>query len=366
MIVSLYYYGNSPSISKVNESFSKKGKKFDGREKSAYNEHGDDMIREWRYYISDTADPYKNLATEAYLLEHTPSDVCTLYLWKNQNTVVIGRNQNPWAECRCTLLEQEGGHLARRLSGGGTVYHDAGNLNFTFLCAEEDMDVARNMQVIATACRLAGINVTVSGRNDMLADGRKFSGNAFYHAGGKAYHHGTLLINTDTERLGRYLTPPTAKLTAKGVKSVRARVVNLSELMPDLTTDKMTDNMLAAAKEVFGLAGTPFGAFNEEEVACCAAEYGSWEYVYGAQPPFTVACEGQFTWGHVEVRLSVQKGIVGDVQTYTDAMDWTLSERVQTALIGCRFDIDEMTAALRAKLPAQTADDLISLLKQIV
>lgn len=324
------------------------------------------MIREWRFFISDGLDPYNNLAIEKTLLDSTPTGCCTLYLWRNDNTVVIGRNQNPWAECRCALLEQEGGRLARRLSGGGAVYHDAGNLNFTFLCAEEEMDVARNMQVIATACRLAGIDTTVSGRNDILADGRKFSGNAFYHAGGRAYHHGTLLINADTERIQRYLTPPRAKLKAKGVKSVRGRVVNLAEFASDLTPEAMARYMLIAAEQVFGTAGAPFGEVDATAVARLAEEYGSWEYLYGAQPPFTAACEGQFAWGHVEVRLSVHKGVIVGVQMYTDAMDWTLPERVQTALVYCRFDATEMTAALRETLSAEFADNLISLLQQIV
>ncbi len=324
------------------------------------------MIREWRFFLSDSVDPYNNLAIEKTLLDNTPAGCCTLYLWRNENTIVIGRNQNPWAECRCALLEQEGGHLARRLSGGGAVYHDVGNLNFTFLCAEEEMDVARNMQVIATACRLAGIDVTVSGRNDILADGRKFSGNAFYHAGGRAYHHGTLLIRTDTERMGRYLTPPKAKLEAKGVKSVRGRVVNLTELAPDLTPEAMARYMLAAAEQVFGMAGEPFGEIDAVVVERLAAEYGSWDYLYGTQPPFAAACEGQFAWGHAELRLSVQRGAIDSVQLYTDAMDWTLPERVQNALVGCRFDKAEMTVALRAALSVEVAQDICSLLQQII
>lgn len=324
------------------------------------------MIRKWRFFLSDSVDPYNNLAIEKALLDNTPAGCCTLYLWRNDNTIVIGRNQNPWAECRCALLEQEGGHLARRLSGGGAVYHDVGNLNFTFLCAEKEMDVARNMQIIATACRLAGIDATVSGRNDILADGRKFSGNAFYHAGGRAYHHGTLLIRTDTERMGRYLTPPKAKLEAKGVKSVRGRVLNLTELASDLTPEAMVRYMLAAAEQVFGMAGEPFGEIDAVAVERLAQEYGSWDYLYGAQPPFTAACEGQFTWGHAELRLSVQRGVIDGVQLYTDAMDWTLSDRVQAALVGRRFEQAEMTAALRTSLSTEVAEDLISLLQQIV
>ena len=324
------------------------------------------MIREWIYYISGCTDPYVNLATETWLSDNTPSGCCTMYLWRNDRTVVIGRNQNPWAECRCELLEQEGGHLARRQSGGGAVYHDDGNLNFTFLCDEADMDVARNMRIIAAACRTAGIEATVSGRNDILADGRKFSGNAFYHAGGRAYHHGTLLIRTDTERMRRYLTPPKAKLEAKGVKSVRGRVINLVELAPDLTSDMMTDYMLTAAEEVFGMPPTTFGTVDADAIAHLAAEYGSWEYLYGAQPSFTAACEGQFAWGHTELRLSVSKGIVDGVQAYTDALDWTIAERVKGALVGCRFDATQMTVALRKALPADIAQDIGSLVQQMI
>lgn len=324
------------------------------------------MIREWFYYISDSTDPYVNLATETWLSENTPSGCCTVYLWRNDHTVVIGRNQNPWTECRCALLEEEGGRLARRQSGGGAVYHDGGNLNFTFLCDEEDMDVARNMRIIAAACRLAGIDTTVSGRNDVLADGRKFSGNAFYHARGRAYHHGTLLIRTDTERMGRYLTPPKAKLEAKGVKSVRARVVNLAELSPDLTTDAMTEYMLTASEEVFGMAGKPFRTPDADGVARLAEEYGSWDYLYGTQPPFTATCEERFAWGHADLRLSVSKGVVDGVRMYTDALDWTLAERVKEALTRCRFEATQMIAALREALPADVAQDIGSLVEQMI
>ena len=139
------------------------------------------MIKNLQYYISTSLNPYENLATEKYLLDTVAEDGYILYLWQNQNTVVIGKNQNPWAECRCNLLETEGGRLARRLSGGGAVFHDTGNLNFTFLCSAKNYDLDRQMKVIQTACSLAGIKTELSGRNDLLAAGRKFSGNALDH-----------------------------------------------------------------------------------------------------------------------------------------------------------------------------------------
>lgn len=123
-----------------------------------------------------------------------------LYLWQNENTIVIGHNQNPWTECNMDSLRHDNVKLARRLSGGGAVYHDMGNLNFTFLTSEENYDLSRQMQVIKTACDFADIDTELSGRNDILADSRKFSGNAFYHSKEAAYHHGTLLICSNTEK----------------------------------------------------------------------------------------------------------------------------------------------------------------------
>ena len=166
------------------------------------------MIRKIFIYNAQVTDPHENLAAEKVLMDALAPGEAMLYLWQNLNTVVIGKNQNAWLECRTSLLEQEGGKLARRLSGGGAVFHDLGNLNFTFLMCKEDYDLDKQVTVIQKACALAGITAEKSGRNDLLADGRKFSGNAFYQDKVHAYHHGTLMVDVDKEKLGRYLSPP--------------------------------------------------------------------------------------------------------------------------------------------------------------
>lgn len=325
------------------------------------------MIQRLQIYESPCTDPYTNLATEKRLMDTTAPGECTLYLWQNQNTVVIGRNQNPWAECRTALLEAEGGRLARRLSGGGAVFHDLGNLNFTFLMNRSDYDVDRQLSVIQTACEMAGIKAEKSGRNDLLAANRKFSGNAFYHTASHAYHHGTLLISADTDKLQRYLSPSKAKLEAKGVSSVRSRVVNLNTLSPGLTCQIMKEYMAAAFRKVYGLPAETVSLTQEDRavIEALRAEYSSWEYLYGTPLPFTFNCQSRFPWGSIQLQLQAKNGMITAVKVYSDAMDWQLPSAVERALIGCRFCLADMTQRLRTVLPdLQAAEDLCKLLAE--
>lgn len=324
------------------------------------------MIEKLRIFESCDFDPYRNLATEKRLLDIVMPGECILYLWQNQNTVVIGRNQNPWVECRTSLLEEEGGHLARRLSGGGAVFHDLGNLNFTFLISTDDYDVDRQLSVIQRACALAGIRAEKSGRNDLLANGSKFSGNAFYQGKGRAYHHGTLLICADMGKLQRYLSPSKAKLEAKGVASVRSRVINLQELAPELTCERMKQHMRAAFTDVYGLDYAQVELTAEDQIAIEEASrlYRSWEYLYGTPLPFSFACESRFPWGQIRLELQAKGGVITAAKVYSDAMDWALPAAIEQVLTGCLFRLEDMQAALRAALDKQPAEDLCSLLAQ--
>ena len=325
------------------------------------------MIHTLYIYKTDCTDPYRNIATEKYLLESVSPDSCILYLWQNQNTVVIGRNQNPWAECRTSLLEQEQGHLARRLSGGGAVYHDLGNLNFTFIMCQEDHDLDRQLSVIETACSYAGISVERSGRNDLLVNGHKFSGNAFYHSQGKAYHHGTLLVNADMDKLGRYLTPPKAKLAAKGVSSVRARVANLNSFSPGLTCDQFSDYMTQAFAQVYNLPMKTMALSSDQldTIEEYSAELSKWEWIYGQKLPFSLECSDRFSWGSIQLQLQIEHGCITAVQVYSDAMQWDLADDICAALTGCRLTLSDITAALAQKFADDNiGKDICSLLEK--
>lgn len=316
------------------------------------------------YYMGQWDNPYRNLATEKHLMDTAKSNTCIMMLWQNNNTVVIGRNQNPWTECRTGLLEDEGVHLARRYSGGGAVYHDMGNLNFSFICKEIDYDQALQFQVILNACRRCGIEACPSGRNDLLADGKKFSGNAFFHQGDVACHHGTLMIHSKYEMLSRYLTPPKAKLQAKGVSSVRSRVTNLSEFQPDLTVEAMKAHLVAAFSEVYG--GMPKAiTLSKDDLSAIdgiAAALEDPKWVYGTHPPMSCTLEGRFPWGGIMLSLGVENGYISQVSVYTDSLDWTLSQVLENAIAGCAFRKEALDSCIKHAVPQDIYKDIHSIL----
>ncbi|MCI8439696.1 MAG: lipoate--protein ligase [Oscillospiraceae bacterium] len=322
-------------------------------------------MKQIQIYRTAETNPHRNLAVEQYLLENVQQETCILYLWQNRRTVVIGRNQNALRECRTTQLEADGGFLARRLSGGGAVFHDLGNLNFTFLVNKEDYDLQRQLSVIVEACRAMGIPAECSGRNDVLSEGRKFSGNAFYEHRGKSYHHGTLLVDVDMENMSRYLCPSAAKLQAKGVQSVRSRVVNLKELKPDLTIAEMARRMEEAFCKVYGLEAEHLdeSGFDLGYIDALAERNGSWEWLHGQNLPCTMAFGERFAWGEIDLQILAAEGLVRQAAVYTDAMDWQLAPELEKALAGSRMQLGELQGRIRAAaLDGQVKEDLCGLL----
>ena len=306
------------------------------------------MIQTLTTFESMTTDPYQNLAVEEYLTFHTEPGECILYLWQNAHTVVIGRNQNCWKECRVSELEADGGHLVRRLSGGGAVYHDLGNLNFTFCMRKEDADVDRQLQVIIEAVASFGLTAEKTGRNDVAINGQKFSGNAFFDSKGCYYHHGTLLLNVDTASMSRFLNPSKAKLQSKGVDSVRSRVVNLSSLCPEITVDTMKQAMFTAFSKVYGLPAVPLCAERLEQTAIQDGRerFSSERWKYGPKIPFTNRLEQRFSWGEVNLDLHVNEGMITKALLSSDTMEADWFSDIGTEFQGLPYRTDILCKAL--------------------
>ena len=202
--------------------------------------------------MSKTHDPFFNLATEEWLFRSGDITRPTLFLWRNEPTVVIGRCQNPWKECDISKLREKGVHLARRFSGGGTVYQDLGNTNFTFLTSLANHDKERNSQIIIRALSTFGLCAETSGRNDLIVGGFKVSGAAYKLAPPRALHHGTLLIQVDMSALAGLLNPNKLKLQSKGIASVASRVKNLKELSQSVSHEALCSAIVTSFCNHYG------------------------------------------------------------------------------------------------------------------
>lgn len=300
-----------------------------------------------RLIFSTSYNPWFNLALEEYLFNNMDENTVIMYLWQNENTVVIGKTQNAWKECRTALLEEEGGYLARRSTGGGAVYHDLGNMCYTFMASSDLYDLEKQLKVILGAVKDQGIDAKFTGRNDItLMDGRKFSGNAFKFAKDKGLMHGTLLLNTDSSVMAKYLQVSKAKMQAKGVESVRSRVANLIELNPKITPEKISVSLKNEFLKEYGSWETEeiysIDGDHPEELQELFEKYSSWEYRYGETPSFDMSFENRFTWGGIDINLSAKKGVITKAYVYSDAMDTTVAETLTDILLGTPLDRDEI------------------------
>ncbi|MBI9106503.1 MAG: lipoate--protein ligase [Spirochaetales bacterium] len=324
-----------------------------------------------RVLHSETLDPWLNLATEDWIFRDMEPDGHILYLWQNSETVVIGRYQNPWIECRLDLMREEGVKLARRQSGGGAVYHDRGNLNFTFMSGIDDYNKERNFEIILTALSGFGIEAEVSGRNDILAEGRKISGSAFKLTRDRAFHHGTLLVDVDLGRLTSYLNPDQRKLSSKGIKSVKSRVANLTEFNPQLETGILSEGITEAFFSRLGRgAEETMDLLSLDKIPRLVDYYQlmkSEHWLYQKSPDFTHRIERRFIWGGIEINIDVHHAEIADIVIFTDSLFPEMIKILTVQLKGepySRSSVDAAADYLRKRNPDWTdcVDDISAVL----
>lgn len=249
---------------------------------------------------SNSTDVYRNLAIEEYLMEHVADRGPVLFLWQSDCAVVMGKNQNPWRECRLDLMEADGVPLARRVSGGGTVYHDAGNLNYCVIVDRTHYREAQAYEMVFQAMAAMGIHAERTGKSNLSVDGLKFSGNAFCFRKGRALHHGTLLLNTDIERLNRYLGSMFDHIETHAIRSVPAKVANLG-----LDIEKVSPALTSSFQSLYGGGEVSLSVdfdFDEELLRPLVEKHMSSGWTLGATPSFVLEQDG--------VRLEVVKGMV--------------------------------------------------------
>ncbi|PWD87390.1 lipoate--protein ligase [Ignatzschineria cameli] len=309
-----------------------------------------------RLLISESVNPLFNLAVEDAIFQTMDASQQVLFLWRNDQTVVIGRGQNPWKECNTQKMEEDGITLARRSSGGGAVYHDLGNTNFTFMAGKPGYNKESSTALILAALRSLGIEAQSSGRNDivLLQEGqpRKISGSAYRETKDRGFHHGTLLIDVDFGKLSRYLNPDPKKLQAKGISSVRSRVANLVEFNPTLNHEMICRAIETQFIEKFGEI-EEIEYISEERppnipgFAAIYEKQRSWDWNFGQALHFSHMLDERFPWGGVEIHLDIPRGgRIEQAKIFTDSLFVEPFEQLATALVGVRYHGDEVEATL--------------------
>ncbi len=295
------------------------------------------IVRNMKFLRLDTTDPYYNLAVEEYLFRHAEDDV--FMLWQNDKTVVIGKNQNAYAEINREYLDANGVRVARRITGGGAVYHDLGNLNYTFLSVTEGgktLDFAAFTEPITEALASLGVVATLSGRNDLEVDGKKFSGNAQHAAGGRVLHHGTLLFSSDLEALSEALKVDPEKIKAKAIGSTKARVTNLSPLLPDVkSVKKFADLIEEYVTKVF--AAEKIEDPKGEEIDELCRRNASREWIFpdkGLVARYSTVKKKRYPFGSVELYLEMSGEVIRDLRIRGDFFGIRPIEELEQILKG--------------------------------
>lgn len=305
-----------------------------------------------RFLRNNSTDPHYNMAFDEYCLERFPSDDTVFYLWRNAPSVIIGRNQNVYAEVNLPFLEANGIKLARRVTGGGAVYHDLQNLNYTIVgrSADLDRDYPGYLHMMLDALRSLGVPAEMTGRNDITVDGRKVSGYAKRVYKDRLMVHGTLMYDVDIERLTEALAVPGSKLDAAGIASVRSRVGNLRECLPQFSgiteLQEALERILSrdhSDPQVFLTTG------QEDEVAgICRTKFSTWEWNYGLSPKAHFRKALKLPCGTVEARCDIVRGRIAGAAFGGDFIGSLPAEELAAALEGRRFGRADVLEALRA------------------
>lgn len=316
-------------------------------------------MKKTRILLSSSNDPWFNLAVEDIIFRSMPADQRVLFLWQNADTVVIGRAQNPWKECNTDRMEQDGVKLARRQTGGGAVFHDLGNTCFTFMAGKPEYDKTVSTQIVLDALNTLGIDGKANGRNDLVIEDeqgiRKFSGSAYRETIDRGFHHGTILMSTDMSRLASYLNPDPKKLQAKGISSVKSRVINLNTVLPEINHQLVCDAMIQSYRNYYQTDVeleliSPEMSENLPDFAVKFAKQSSWDWNFGRSPAFTHSMHERFAWGGVDVYMDVAHGVIKQSRFFTDMLDPRPVESLAQYIDGQTYTPATLSAAINATM----------------
>jgi lipoate-protein ligase A len=301
------------------------------------------------FMLNEETDPALNLAAEEYLLRHCSEDCCML--WQNHNAIIVGRNQNTRAEINPKFVSRHGTSVIRRLSGGGAVFHDLGNVNFTFIktrVKELAIDFRSYTQPILAHLREMGLVVGFDGRNDLVLNDYKISGNAQYLHRDRVLHHGTLLYDVNLEHLAESLRVDSSKFRDKAVQSIRSRVTNIREHLKDpIPVEDFMTGLMSCLKKRAGGRTTAFTRADRTAIQALAEErYCKWEWNFGSSPAYNFKKSIRANGGTLEAHLDVHRGIIRQARLCGDFFGIRDIAEMEQALVGCRHSAEAICRRL--------------------
>ncbi|HIY57865.1 MAG TPA: lipoate--protein ligase [Candidatus Tetragenococcus pullicola] len=303
-------------------------------------------------------DPRVNLAIENYLLDEMKTDEPILLFYINEPSIIIGRNQNTIEEINQKYVDEHGIHVVRRLSGGGAVYHDLGNLNYSFITPDDGnsfRNFAKFTEPVIKALHDLGVQgAELKGRNDLVINDMKFSGNAMYATNGRMYAHGTLMLDSDKDEVVNALKVRKDKIESKGIKSIRSRVTNIKPFLPkekqDITTEEFAQEILLKIFQVDSLDKVNTYELTDDDWSKIKEYtdkyYGNWDWNYGHSPEFNLERHKRFPIGGIDVRLDVKEGKIENAKIYGDFFGLGEIKDVEDALIGTKYEKEALTAVI--------------------
>ncbi|WP_156288822.1 lipoate--protein ligase [Oceanobacillus salinisoli] len=300
-------------------------------------------------------DPMVNLAIEEYILENFGEKDTYLLFYINKPSIIIGRNQNTIEEINTDYVDEKGIKVVRRLSGGGAVYHDEQNLNFSFITKDDGesfQNFAKFLQPIVGVLNKLGVPAEMQGRNDLAVEGRKISGNAMFSTKGRMFSHGTLMLDSEVEELTKALKVKKEKIESKGIKSIRSRVATISEFLNEkITMEEFKEAILKNIFNVEDIKDVPQYELTDEDWEnihkISKNRYQKWEWNYGKSPSYNVQESHKFPSGLVDIRLDVQKGVIENCKIYGDFFGIGDVKELEETLIGVRHDRQAIEEALK-------------------
>lgn len=307
--------------------------------------------------ISEDFDVFYNLALEEYLTLGIEEDGIILYIWQNEKTVVIGRNQNAYIECDIEFAEKNNIRIARRMSGGGAVYHDLGNLNYTVIYRDGMCSRDLISDFLLKSLLDVGVDSQVGGRNDILLNGKKISGTAYYHGEGFTYQHGCILIDTDIPLMSALLRPHMDKLVSKGIRSVRSRVANISEFDTSVTTSQLRDSLMKNAGLLIngslydGVAHITQSTIspktiNDRLFLDIAKKYSSKEWNYRKETGMECVLHKRYVWGDCTIVFEMDAKTVRGMEVYSDALYTDVFSQINHITTDTSLDRESLIAKL--------------------